>query len=112
PRYVSREQQRDIFEILRLHAPSQERRHIGPGTALLQGLIRCGRHRSMSVGYKKPRADGCSAHSYYCKGDYDYAGPQCGHVTGRVLDAAVVKVVLSRLPLPSRNVTQEAWEDA
>jgi hypothetical protein len=66
----------------------------------------------MSVGYKKPRADGRSAHSYYCKGDYDYAGPQCGHVTGRVLDAAVVKAALSRLALPSRNVTQEAWEDA
>jgi DNA invertase Pin-like site-specific DNA recombinase len=112
PRYVSREQQREIFEILRLHAPSQERRHIGPGTALLQGLIRCGRHRSMSVGYKKPTADGGSAHSYYCKGDYDHAGPQCGHVAGRALDTAIAKAVVSHLGLLSRETIDEAWEGA
>src|SRR5713101_8901482 len=58
PRYVSREQQKEILEILRLHAPSKERRQLGPGSALLQGVIRCARHRAMSVGYKKPRSDG------------------------------------------------------
>jgi hypothetical protein len=66
----------------------------------------------MSVGYKKPRADGRSAHSYYCKGDYDHAGPQCGHVAGRALDAAVAQAVVSHLGLPSREIIDEAWEGA
>jgi len=66
----------------------------------------------MSVGYKKPRADGRSAHSYYCKGDYDHAGPQCGHVAGRALDAAVAKAVVSRLGLPSKKVIEEVWEES
>jgi hypothetical protein len=66
----------------------------------------------VSVGYKKLRADGSSAHYYYCAGDYQRGGPQCGHVAGRVLDTAVVKAVLSLLPAPSRCVIREAWEDA
>lgn len=112
PRYVSREQHEQILEILSLHAPSRQRRHIGPGSALLQGIVRCSRHRRMSVGYKPARSDGSSAHGYHCKGDYDDGGLQCGWVPGQVLDAAVVTVVLGRLPVPSKRVVAEAWREA
>jgi hypothetical protein len=64
----------------------------------------------MSVGYKKPRSDGYCSHNYYCKGDYDHGGPQCGHVAGRALDTAVVQVVFCRFSSPSKDTIREAWE--
>jgi len=112
PPYVDDEQWREIQEILRLHAPCAERRNLGPGSALLQGIVRCGLHadRAMAVGYKPARRDGRRSHNYYCSGDYRSGGEQCGHTAGRILDEAVVRVILDRLAPPSLHEIRAAWE--
>jgi hypothetical protein len=60
PGYISREAWLEIQEILRLNAPSKKRRNLGPGPALLQGILGCERHegRSLSVDYKEPLRNG------------------------------------------------------
>jgi DNA invertase Pin-like site-specific DNA recombinase len=112
PPYIDYEQWREIQEILRLHAPSAERRNLGPAAAVLQGVVRCGLHtnQAMSVGYKSARRDGRRAHNYYCVGNYRRGGEQCGHTAGRILDEAVVRVILDRLAPPSLHEIHAAWE--
>jgi hypothetical protein len=78
PAYITPEQHAEVLEILRNNAPSKNRRNLGPGSALLQGLIKCGRHgdRSMSVDYKERLRDGRNgAHYYHCIGLYEIGAP-------------------------------------
>src|SRR5437588_6584264 len=94
--YISRAAFEEIQEILRKNAPSKKQRNLGPGGALLQGILRCARHegRSMSVDYKEPLRDGrTGAFYYHCAGDYATGGNQCGAVPGRPLELAVVQAV-------------------
>jgi DNA invertase Pin-like site-specific DNA recombinase len=108
--YITRAEWKDIRKILRLNAPSAERRHLGEGSALLQGVIRCGIHgQAMSVAYKPKRSDGGASHLYFCIGDYRHGGPQCGHFAGRPLDGAVVDAVLEQLSAPSVEALRAEW---
>ncbi len=112
--YVSPKQWHEIQATLKLNAPSRQRRNLGPGSALLQGVIRCARHRNwaMSVGYKAARADGSRRHSYHCMGNYAQGEKQCGSVPGMPLDGAVREAVLKRLSPPRIRTVKKAWEDA
>lgn len=114
PAYVDREQWFQIQEILHLNAPSAERRNLGPGSALLQGIVRCGMHgnRAMAVAYKPQRRDGGQSHLYFCLGDYRMGRSLCGHFAGRPLDEAVVAAVLARLAPPSLQAIREEWRGA
>ena len=112
PAYVTRETWQDVQRILRLHAPSKVRRNPGPGAALLQGIIRCGKHpnRLSSVDYKEKLRDGRNgAHYYHCVGTYWQGGSQCGALPGRALDVAVARAVFARLTRPCLETLRGEW---
>jgi hypothetical protein len=108
--FVTREEWAEIRSILTLNGPSAGRRNLGPGSGLLQGIIRCAMHRDMAMStvYKTPRRDGGRSHAYYCIGDYHDGGPQCGHAPGEQIDSAVVDAVLARLAPPRLKVVRDA----
>ncbi len=47
--YVTAEEWQRVQHLMRLNAPSPERRNLGPGSALLQGNIRCALHRNRAM---------------------------------------------------------------
>jgi hypothetical protein len=112
--YVAAETWAEIREVLRKNAPSKNKRNLGPGSALLQGILGCGRHhgRSMSVDYQEIRRDGTNRHYYHCLGLYEIGGPQCGVVHGRALDAAVAAAVFTRLNPPALATIRAEWDAA
>jgi len=114
PAYVSRSEWEQVQNILTMNAPAKARRNLGPGSAWLQGLVRCGQHgaRAMSVSYHRKRSDGQSSHGYQCNGDYLTGGRQCGSGSGSRLDAAIVEAVLARLRPPRLQVVRDAWRQA
>jgi DNA invertase Pin-like site-specific DNA recombinase len=109
--YVSRAEWEEIQAVLRAMAPSMQRRNLGPGHALLQGIVRCDLHRNgrMRVIYRGSRSDGHRLHYYGCMGEYAEGGRLCGPVTGGPLDRAVVEAVLERLTPPRIAAIREAW---
>ncbi len=114
PAYVTTEEWDEIQNILALHAPTKVRRNLGPGSALVQGIIRCGRHRNhaMCTRYICKREDGRSIHGYRCGGEQLSGGPFCGSVSGFRVDAAVVEAVLERLSPPRLAIVNDVWRQA
>lgn len=112
--YVSIAEWEEIQTVLKLNGPSEDRRNLGPGLALVQGIIRCGVHRfhAMTTVYKADRRDGGRFHSYYCIGDYHDGGPQCGRIAGFSVDAAVTEAILARLTPPRLEVIRAALNEA
>jgi DNA invertase Pin-like site-specific DNA recombinase len=112
--YISLAEWEEIQRIHALNGPSEVRRNLGPGTALVQGLIRCGVHRlhAMATVYKAARHDGGSSHSYNCIGDYHEGGSQCGYLVGRQVDEAVTDAILARLAPPRLETLRGALKDA
>jgi DNA invertase Pin-like site-specific DNA recombinase len=112
--YVPGAEWEEIQRILKLNGPSETRRNLGPGTAVVQGMIRCGVHRqhAMSTVYKAARADGTRSHAYYCIGDYQEGGRQCGSVPGARVDAAVREAILARLAPARLEVIRTALRQA
>jgi hypothetical protein len=111
--YISIAEWEEIQTTLRLNGPSEDRRNLGPGTALVQGFIRCGLHRlhAMVSVYKAERRDGGRSHAYYCIGDYHDGGPQCGRIAGIQVDAAVADAIFARLAPPRLEVIHAALDD-
>ena len=114
PAYVSREEWANVQASLAARAPSKARRNLGPGSALLQGIVRCGQHRNwaMATVYKARRRDGTQTHAYQCLGDYARGGAQCGRVSGVVLDRAIVAAVFARLRPPVLAAVRHALDQA
>jgi DNA invertase Pin-like site-specific DNA recombinase len=114
PPYVSPAVWEAIQARLALNAPSKSRRNLGPGPAVCQGIIRCHPHRSraMQVSYRAQREGQPPSYDYFCRGDYDFGGTQCGHVFGPRIDAVVLQAVQERLAPPELAVLQRAVRDA
>jgi DNA invertase Pin-like site-specific DNA recombinase len=113
--YVSPAQWDEMHAILKLHAPSRDRRNPGLGSAVLQGVVRCARHRnrSMATAYRRRKSpDMVGAHSYWCGGDYDHGGKECGHTSGGPLDTAVRDAIVARLSAPRLEIIREALVQA
>lgn len=104
----------EIQTILTLNGPSATRRNLGPGTALVQGCIRCGIHgmHAMVTVYKAARRDGGQSHAYYCIGDYHDGGPQCGRISGPLADASLTEAILARLAPPRLEFIRAALQRA
>ena len=110
--YVSQEDWQRVQTLLRLNAPSPDRRNLGPGHGLIQGIIGCALHsdRAMSTAYTNaPPNDGSRPHSYYCIGDFHHGGKQCGHVAGRAIDHAVLTAVFAHLSAPPLQAIKAAF---
>jgi DNA invertase Pin-like site-specific DNA recombinase len=107
--YLTQAERDEIQAILKARAPLPERRNLGPGRALLQGLVRCGLHPryKLSALYKQ-RAN---LHYYGCVGTQQMGGKQCRIVSGQRLDRAVVEAVLARLAPPRVAALRSAWHD-
>lgn len=111
--YITPAEREEILTIIRLNAPSETRRNLGPGTALVQGFIRCAIHRlrAMTAVYKAARRDGGRSHAYYCLGDYFEGGAQCGHIPGRLVDEAVTSAIIARLAPPRLETLRAALQE-
>lgn len=112
--YVTPAEWDTIQSILKLNGPSEIRRNLGPGSALLQGMIRCRPHRNraMATVYKAERLAGKRTHSYYCQGDYWKGGEQCGRVLGDAIDKVVVDAIIARLAPPRLELIRRAFDEA
>ena len=110
--YISSQQAEEIRAILKANAPNKHRRNLGPGAALLQGIVGCGKHvgRAMGVDYRCSGRSG--PHYYHCHGDYDLGGSQCWVVPGRQLDFAVAQAVFERLAPPELEAIRAEWAAA
>lgn len=113
--YVAPDAWAEIQAILHRNAPTPSKRNLGPGRALLQGAIGCGRHRerAMTVDYKEASPNGTpGAFFYHCLGDFEFGGPQCGVVSGYRLDAAVAAAIFDRLEVPRLETIRLEWQAA
>jgi DNA invertase Pin-like site-specific DNA recombinase len=111
--YISREEWGEIQAILRANNWGRDHANLGPGHAVAQGLMRCGKHgeRLMATHYKRgPSGEG--PHDYRCLGDYAIGGPGCGAVRGRVVDDMIVRALVARLSPPSIQSVRDALEAA
>jgi len=100
--YVSVQQWNEIQDTLKRHAPLPDRRNPGPGSGLLQGLVRCApdRNRAMATVYRARKRNPEMDHGYFCNGDFDQGGKPCGRAPGAPLDNAVRDAVFARLSTP------------
>jgi hypothetical protein len=112
PAYISPEDWEENQDVLKLNAPSKSRRNLGPGTALLQGVIRCGKHSGMSPSYHKKKNGRHEYHHYNCVGDNHNGGKCCPSTPGQAFDRAVVDAMFARLEVPAIRAIEEAWEAA
>ncbi len=111
--YVSQEEWDEIQRTLAVNAPAKARRNLGPGKALLQGLVRCRPHdRAMAVHYRPQEQLLRSFHGYQCPGESHSGGRACGRTAGFHLDGAVATEVLRRLQPPVLDVLREEWRQA
>ena len=83
--YVTREEWDEMQLILANNAPQRDRRNPGSGAAVLQGILRCAKHRGMTSKYKKQVNS--TSHYYVCSGDVHIGGSRCGTTRGRPLDS-------------------------
>jgi len=102
PAYLTAEAWDEIQAILACNAPRRDRRNLGPGRALLQGIVTCERHGlAMATKYARQRdGDENCSHYYWCPGERLLGGPDCGSISGRRIDRAVTDAVLARLAPP------------
>jgi DNA invertase Pin-like site-specific DNA recombinase len=111
--YIIRAQWDEIHEIFERNSWSRDHAPLGEGAGLVQGLPRCAVHRlrKLSVHYKRGKETGPRSHHYFCKGDWETCGAQCGRVPGGRLDDAVANAVLARLSPPSIAAVRQVFEE-
>lgn len=109
--YVTPEEWEEMQEILKLYAATKTRRNLGPGKALLQGVLRCSAHPRMVMGphYKRPRRDGVCNYDYGCIGDMQLGGSSCIAISGVPLDCGVAEALLARMVPPKVEEIREAF---
>lgn len=112
--YIGMAEWQEIQAILKLNGPSEVRRNMGPGTALVQGIIRCGLHRlhSMVSMYKAADRNGRHWHAYFCLGDYHEGGAYCGRIAGLPVDGVVTEAILGRLTPPRLETIHATLREA
>jgi DNA invertase Pin-like site-specific DNA recombinase len=112
--YVDPREWDRIQAYLALNGRSKSHHNLGPGTALLQGLVRCGLHRNrrMSAIYKKLRLDGGRFHTYFCQGEHWLGGTQCGWIAGEPVDAVVVDAMFAHVAQPSLDAIRDGMRRA
>jgi len=108
--YVSHDQWNEMQHILQINAPRKDRRNMGPGGALLQGVLRCSAHptRVMRTRHKRTKNE-IPVYAYACEGDVAVGGKRCGAVPGLPLEHAVVAEIARRLHPPNIEMVREAW---
>lgn len=110
PPYVSREQWAEMQHVLDVNAPTKTRRNIGPGGAVLQGIVRCAKHptrimRSRNKQYKR----GERIYAYSCEGDINRGGRRCGLVPSRPVERAILAEIASSLAPVKIEAARQAW---
>jgi DNA invertase Pin-like site-specific DNA recombinase len=97
--YVSREQLYEILQLLERNRWSIKHGVLGPGAALAQGTLRCGKHHNwlMRAMLKRPSASGPSPYVYWCLGETLNGGPACGGIPQWVIDTPLREELLARL---------------
>ncbi len=115
PGYMTHEEFAELQHIIEINRPSQDRRNMGCGTALLEGkLVRCATHRNhaMRVSYQVDDTNRPRWCYYGCIGDRLAGGDGCGSVAGATLEPVVVRAILERLSTPRLEAIRRAWEEA
>jgi len=107
--YITHEEYQENLKILATNRKGPRHSHLGPGSALLQGICRCERHgKIMSVHYT-PRAR--RKHwRLQCLGDHLRGGEQCVSVPGPGIEGAVVEAVLGHLDASVVDEVRRLWK--
>jgi DNA invertase Pin-like site-specific DNA recombinase len=109
PAYISWEQyERNLAQLEANRARGESRGAVRPGTALLAGLVVCGRCGCrVSVSYSGRR----KGHLYTCtRRKIDYAEPACQELAGPCLDDYVSEQVLHALEPAALDLSLEAMQ--
>lgn len=115
PGYITLKQFEEIQKIIEINRPSQERRNMGCGTALLEGkLVRCARHgnQSLRVSYQVDRRGRPRWCYYVCSGESLTGGEGCGSIPAATLEPVIVQAVLDRISTPRLTEIRRAWDEA
>jgi DNA invertase Pin-like site-specific DNA recombinase len=116
PGYISWEQYEDHQRILRENCRQARTNAIlqppREGSALLQGIVACGRcGRRMTVRYHKRRSGKVSL-LYYCQHEAkEHGGPVCQHMPGKGVDRAVSEAAMNALTPEAINAALEVHEE-
>jgi len=79
------------------------------GTALLGGLVRCGRcGRRMALAY---HGNGCEARYLCCREAVTFGGPRCQSLSAQPVDALVAQLILAALVPSAIEVSLQVAED-
>jgi hypothetical protein len=108
--YVSRDQWNEMQHVLDVNAPQKTRRNLGPGGAVLQGILRCAKHLTRVMRARNKRyKHGDTIYAYSCEGDVHIGGPRCATVSARPIERAVVGELAAALTPATVETAREAW---
>lgn len=111
--YVSRDEQAALKAMLQRNAFVGPHGVLGPGRALAQGALICGKHGwRMSAVSKERAASGCIRFNYVCSGGLAEGGKRCGAIPGWVIDGLLLRVVIERLQPRALDEVAVALRDA
>ena len=104
--YITKEQFEENQRTLKLNANTPTHSHLGPGSALLQGLVRHvpHRHRLMIVAYANRRAQ------LRCRGDFERGGRMCITVVASLLERRILEELFLHLTGPSVGEVRRLWD--
>lgn len=106
--YITREEFRENQRTLATNRRGPGHSQLGRGRALLQGVCRCGRHRTSMTVYYGTRVR--SIHwGLRCPGDSLRGGPACVTIPGAPVEEAVVKALLATLAPSAVDEARRLW---
>jgi DNA invertase Pin-like site-specific DNA recombinase len=112
--YISRNEQQALKAMLERNAFTGQHGVLGPGPALAQGVLKCGRHRQWSMlPVSKEVASGvCVRFDYVCTGGVAEGKSRCGAIPGWVVDKPLQAAVVERLRPHALDELEAALEQA
>jgi DNA invertase Pin-like site-specific DNA recombinase len=112
--YWSREEQAEAEALLERNAFTKTHNVLGPGDAIAQGRLRCGKHRmwSMSACCQGNSPDGRKRYVYTCSGEVPYGGATCGRVPHWQVDRCLRRLLIEKLGPQSLEELRTVMEEA
>jgi DNA invertase Pin-like site-specific DNA recombinase len=112
--YWSREEQAEAEALLVRNAFTRNHNVLGPGDAIAQGRLRCGKHRmwSMHTICQGNSADGQKRYIYACNGEIQDGGPPCGLVPHWLVDRCLRRLLIEKLGPQSLEELRTVMEEA
>jgi len=107
--YVTRDEWNEIRQLIERNRWTKQHGILGPADDLLQGLLRCHRHRNWLM---RAMNRGRAGSRYFCIGDTFEGGKACGFIPGWLIEPLVRRAVVGRLGPSSVEALQTALREA